>query len=270
MLACSCTDRENRNSTRSQTGAEGIPWASGTSARPRARRTPSPGSGRSNPSSTEFRVPSVAGLAVKDDDDDDGNRDYGLAPLASLESAVDVGNTPRISVHRAADHRPPETALNLTQRGASYRLATASKEERSALSPVSIVDMPDEEVGGWSSSDGGCSSKAKLITIGTVVVVIFSILIAVLTSSIHTIEEGHVGIYFKHGALMDGVSFPGVHTMAPFVTEVRQVSIRPTTDSLRPIDAITRDGIANRFSEVQVKYKVKRPCYLFQLFSHIC
>ena len=35
-------------------------------------------------------------------------------------------------------------------------------------------------------------------------------------------NEGKVGIYLKYGALMDDTTGPGMHTMAPFVTEVRE------------------------------------------------
>ena len=36
------------------------------------------------------------------------------------------------------------------------------------------------------------------------------------------VNEGKVGIYLKYGALMDDTTGPGMHTMAPFVTEVRE------------------------------------------------
>ena len=38
-------------------------------------------------------------------------------------------------------------------------------------------------------------------------------------------NEGKVGIYLKYGALMEVTTTPGVHTMAPFVTEVRKWSL---------------------------------------------
>ena len=44
--------------------------------------------------------------------------------------------------------------------------------------------------------------------------------------------------------------------MAPFVTEVREVSVRPQTDTLRPVSSITRDGIQNKFNEVQVRARL--------------
>ena len=37
-------------------------------------------------------------------------------------------------------------------------------------------------------------------------------------------NEGKVGIYLKYGALMDDTTGPGMHTMAPFVTEVRKLA----------------------------------------------
>lgn len=43
--------------------------------------------------------------------------------------------------------------------------------------------------------------------------------------------------------------------MAPFVTEVREVSVRPHTDTLSPIQAVTQDGVQNTFNEVQVSSK---------------
>jgi len=252
--------RRASSSARSQSGVGGagqdtflwVPSAGrGRSSASRRRNdsspySPSPSSGsRSSLRSHEGR-PAVGGLAVGDGD---GLPHLDAAPLASLESAADVVQSPRQESDAVAAASRPGLS---SKRETNYRVAAATKEERSALSPISVVDnMPDVE-GDWSHSDGGCSTKAKLVSVGSVFVVILALLVAILTSSIHTVAEGHVGIYFKHGALMDGISLPGVHTMAPFVTEMRQVSIRPTTDTVNPIDAITKDGIANRFTEVQV------------------
>ena len=83
--------------------------------------------------------------------------------------------------------------------------------------------------------------------------VVTAVFVACLVSSVHKINEGNVGIYFKHGALLDSFTYPGVHWMAPFVTEVREISVRPHTDTLKLISSITKDGIENRFIEVQVR-----------------
>ena len=47
---------------------------------------------------------------------------------------------------------------------------------------------------------------------------------------------------------------PGFNTKAPFVTDVFEVAIRPTTDTLDPIQSVTKDGIQNTFNDVQVRF----------------
>ena len=42
---------------------------------------------------------------------------------------------------------------------------------------------------------------------------------------IHQIPEGHLGIYFRGGAILDGYEEPGWHVMAPFVTTVENVQV---------------------------------------------
>jgi len=74
--------------------------------------------------------------------------------------------------------------------------------------------------------------------------------IACLANSYHKINEGHVGVYFKYGALQDRVNDPGVHFLLPFVEDYREVKIRPETFSVDPVVAITKDGIENTFEEM--------------------
>jgi hypothetical protein len=45
---------------------------------------------------------------------------------------------------------------------------------------------------------------------------------------------------------------PGVHTKLPFLTQVLEVTVRPSTDTLEPISGVTKDGITNEFKNVQV------------------
>jgi hypothetical protein len=98
-----------------------------------------------------------------------------------------------------------------------------------------------------------CNAKCKFASCLSVFVAIVAVFITVLASSLHKINEGKVGIYLKYGALLDTSTDPGVHWMAPFVTEVREISIRPETDTLRTITTITKDGITSTFNGVQVK-----------------
>ena len=88
----------------------------------------------------------------------------------------------------------------------------------------------------------------------TFLVILFSILFG---CSVHKINEGTVGIYFRSGALVDKVTYPGIHFALPFITDIERIKIRPRTDTLPGIKTITRDGIENEFHGVQVITDVK-------------
>jgi regulator of protease activity HflC (stomatin/prohibitin superfamily) len=76
--------------------------------------------------------------------------------------------------------------------------------------------------------------------------------LACVISALHRIKEGHVGIYYKYGALMEQLTPPGVHWMQPFVSEVVRLRITPETKVLDPMVCTTRDGVRNVFRDVQV------------------
>jgi len=90
------------------------------------------------------------------------------------------------------------------------------------------------------------------------VVLVVGIAIACVADSYHRIHEGYAGIYFRHGALLDRVSEPGVHLMRPFFDDYIEVMIRPETFLLQPVPAITKDGIRNTFKEIQVITQVHK------------
>ena len=96
----------------------------------------------------------------------------------------------------------------------------------------------------------------------TLFILIF--IVVICASSLHTIDEGNVGIYFVHGALNERFTEPGTHWALPFVTDVEQVTIRPVTSTMKSIRTITKDGIGNTFSGVQVISDIKRE-YLIPL-----
>lgn len=54
-------------------------------------------------------------------------------------------------------------------------------------------------------------------------VVILPIILFLTGSGLHKVEEGHVGIYFRGGALIDGVTGPGYHLKAPLVTSMHNI-----------------------------------------------
>ena len=71
---------------------------------------------------------------------------------------------------------------------------------------------------------------------------------------LQSVKQGHVGVYFKYGALMDDLTQPGVHWMQPFVTEVVALRLTPETKTMGPMVCTTRDGVRNVFRDVQVHF----------------
>ncbi|KAG8034571.1 hypothetical protein G9C98_007647 [Cotesia typhae] len=63
-------------------------------------------------------------------------------------------------------------------------------------------------------------------------------LAAVFNFSIHKIDEGHVGVYFRGGALLPQVSQPGFHMMIPLLTTFRSVQVTLQTDEVKNVPCV--------------------------------
>uniref|UniRef100_A0A2K5D478 Erlin n=1 Tax=Aotus nancymaae TaxID=37293 RepID=A0A2K5D478_AOTNA len=61
--------------------------------------------------------------------------------------------------------------------------------------------------------------------LGAVVAVVSSFFCASLFSAVHKIEEGHIGVYYRGGALLTSTSGPGFHLMLPFITSYKSVQV---------------------------------------------
>ena len=99
-------------------------------------------------------------------------------------------------------------------------------------------------------------TKIILCVVGISVVVVVPI-IACILDSCHIIDEGTVGVYYVHGALQNKIGKPGVAWKAPFVTTVEEVTIRPRTDTLGTVEAVTKDGITMEFKDMQILTDVR-------------
>ena len=69
---------------------------------------------------------------------------------------------------------------------------------------------------------------------------------------IHRIPEGHVGVYWRGGALLDRTSIPGFHTMLPLVTSFATVQVTVQTDKVINIPCGTSGGTIIHFDRVEV------------------
>ncbi|KAF6020733.1 ERLIN2 [Bugula neritina] len=73
-----------------------------------------------------------------------------------------------------------------------------------------------------------------------------------LHNAIHRIDEGHVGVYYRGGALLSTVNGPGYHLMMPFVTIFRSVQTTMQTDEVKNVPCGTSGGVMIYFDRVEV------------------
>ncbi|VDO63173.1 unnamed protein product [Haemonchus placei] len=89
-----------------------------------------------------------------------------------------------------------------------------------------------------------------------VVLGIFAVASILMMISLHHIEEGHVGVYFRvgyfGGALLTKVSAPGYHLMIPFVTSVKSVQVTLQTDEAKNVPCGTSGGVMIYFDRIEV------------------
>jgi len=101
--------------------------------------------------------------------------------------------------------------------------------------------------------------KAAVLTFSAILVIgAAAIVVAAVVDGFHEIPEGHVGVYYKFGALQSEVSDPGIHYMQPFVTTFQSVLIRPEEQTVRSMEAITKDGIEVEFQGISVLSRTRR------------
>merc|ERR1711962_667973 len=84
------------------------------------------------------------------------------------------------------------------------------------------------------------SSRGYALIGGGVFLFAATLVCVLLPFSLHTIEEGNIGIYYRQGALEDYYTTPGLNTMAPWITTVHQIKIRPQTETMPDISTVTR------------------------------
>ncbi|KAM5142251.1 erlin-1 isoform 1-T2 [Mantella aurantiaca] len=88
--------------------------------------------------------------------------------------------------------------------------------------------------------------------LGAVVGVVTVLIALILHSSIHKVEEGHLAVYYRGGALLSNPSGPGYHIMLPFITSFRSVQTTLQTDEVKNVPCGTSGGVMIYFDRIEV------------------
>uniref|UniRef100_A0ACB8EXF4 Erlin-2 n=1 Tax=Sphaerodactylus townsendi TaxID=933632 RepID=A0ACB8EXF4_9SAUR len=88
--------------------------------------------------------------------------------------------------------------------------------------------------------------------LGAIAALAASLVAASLFSAIHKIEEGHIGVYYRGGALLTSTSGPGFHLMLPFITSYKSVQTTLQTDEVKNVPCGTSGGVMIYFDRIEV------------------
>lgn len=83
-------------------------------------------------------------------------------------------------------------------------------------------------------------------------VAVLAALCAFVAFSIHKVEEGHVAVYYRGGALLSTTNGPGYHMMLPFITTFRSVQSTLQTDEVKNVPCGTSGGVMIYFDRIEV------------------
>lgn len=84
------------------------------------------------------------------------------------------------------------------------------------------------------------------------------VVLVLLGGAVHKVEEGHVGVYYRGGALVERVTEPGMHLKLPLVDEFHNVQVTMQTDKVQNIPCGTSGGVVVMFDKVEVVNRLKK------------
>ncbi|XP_073408165.1 erlin-1 isoform X1 [Dendrobates tinctorius] len=96
------------------------------------------------------------------------------------------------------------------------------------------------------------SGGMTMAQLGVLVGVMTALVALILHSSIHKVEEGHLAVYYRGGALLSSPSGPGYHIMLPFITSFRSVQTTLQTDEVKNVPCGTSGGVMIYFDRIEV------------------
>lgn len=81
--------------------------------------------------------------------------------------------------------------------------------------------------------------------------------------SVHTVQEGYVGVVYNLGSLEPETLKPGLHLTVPFITRVYQVQVTIQTDYVLNVPCGTNSGVNIMFDKIEVVNQLMEP-YVFE------
>lgn len=75
---------------------------------------------------------------------------------------------------------------------------------------------------------------------------------------LHQVPEGHVGVYWRGGALLKTITDPGFHWKMPLLTHYEPIQVTLQTDQVRDIPCGTKGGVMINFTRIEVVNRLRK------------
>jgi erlin len=87
-------------------------------------------------------------------------------------------------------------------------------------------------------------------------VLVISLVMAYLVRDV--VHEGHIGIYYRGSAILNGIYEPGIYFKLPIISKMVQVQVTIQTDEVRDIPCGTSGGVMISFDRIEVVNRLKK------------
>jgi len=115
-----------------------------------------------------------------------------------------------------------------------------------------LSSMPGQDQAGPGNFQGMPPIQGGSSFSGTILIIVIVLSALLMQFSLHKVEEGHIAVYYRGGALLNGISFPGYHFMLPFITAYKPVQVTTQTDEVTDIPCGTSGGVMIYFDRIEV------------------
>lgn len=75
---------------------------------------------------------------------------------------------------------------------------------------------------------------------------------------LHQVPEGHVGVYWRGGALLKTITDPGFHLKIPVLTQWEPIQVTIQTDEVKNIPCGTKGGVMLYFDKIEVVNRLRK------------
>ncbi|KAK4376599.1 hypothetical protein RND71_002895 [Anisodus tanguticus] len=118
---------------------------------------------------------------------------------------------------------------------------------------------------GTGGDGGGGGNFTPILTVLVAFIAIFALVVVPSMSTLnnsssilHQVPEGHVGVYWRGGALLNTITDPGFHMKLPFITQFEPIQVTLQTDLVRDIPCGTKGGVMINFDKIEVVNRLRK------------